>query len=131
MVNDLLAWLVAAVKADLPAFGGRIFPDVAPEGTVNPCMIYQLYGDEHDATLDPGMTGHGTLAYQVRIYGDSRSSANALRDAFRERFEGVSPVAIGSGWKVEGSAFGNLAETYEKETRDYGALAVVEFHLAR
>lgn len=131
MVNDLLAWFVATVKADLTAFGGRIFPDVAPEGTVNPCLVYQLADDTAEAGLDSGALTHGTLGYQVRIYADSRSSANALRESFRQRFQGIEPVAIGGGWRLEGSAFGELAETYEKETRDYGALAVVEFHVAR
>jgi hypothetical protein len=131
MVNDLLAWFVATVKADLPAFGGRIFPDVAPEGTANPCLVYQLADDTAEAGLDAGALGHGTLGYQVRIYGASRSSANELRESFRQRFQGIEPVTIGGGWRVEGSAFGELAETYEKETKDYGALAVVEFHVAR
>lgn len=131
MLNDLLTWFVATVKADLPAFGGRIFPDVAPEGTVNPCLVYQLVDDDAEAVMDAGATGHGTFGYQVRIYGASRSSANALREIFRLRFQGIEPVTIGGGWRIEGSAFGDLAETYDRESKDYGALGVVEFHVGR
>ncbi len=133
MTVDLLTWFVATVKAEasLASLAGRIFPDAAPEGTPNPCLVYQLIGDESDDILDAGAATDGTLAYQVRIYGASRISANALREAFRLKFQGLEPVAIGGGWKIEGSAWGSLAETYESTTKDYGALGVVEFHLGR
>ncbi|MCW1914339.1 hypothetical protein OJ996_12185 [Luteolibacter sp. GHJ8] len=107
-MNELLTWLVAAIKGEdsLAALGGRVFPDVAPEGAKNPCLVYQLFGEESEAALDAGALKLGTLAYQVRIYADSRAQSNALREAFRLRFQGMSPVAIGGGWRVEGSAWG-------------------------
>lgn len=131
MVNDLLEWMVAEIRAALPELDGRIFPDVAPEGTANPCLVYQMVDDEAEAVVDAGPLGHGTLGYQVRIYAGSRRAANALRENFRQRFQGVEPVTIGGGWRVVGSAFGELAETYERETKDYGALGVVEWHLEK
>ncbi len=93
-------------------------------------MVYQLVGDESEATVDGGAAKDGTLAYQIRIYAGTRKEANALRDAFRERFEGMCPRAIPGGLRIEGSAWGDLADTYENETKDFGALGVVEFHLA-
>lgn len=133
MVNEAAAWMVAAVKGHgaLVALGGRIFPDVAPENTPNPCLVYQLFGDEHEAVMDPGPAGDATIAFQVRFYADSRRAANALRDAFRDAFEGIEPVEIGGRWRIEGSGFGELADTYDRETKDYGSLGVVEFHVAR
>lgn len=130
--SELLKWFVAAVKAEaaLSELEGRIFPDVAPEGTANPCMIYQLVGDRSEAAVDGGATKDGTLAYQVRIYAGTRKRANALREAFRQAFEGIEPQAIGGGQRIEGSAWGELADTFDPETKDYGALGVVEFHLA-
>jgi hypothetical protein len=131
MTNEAAAWMVAAVKADsgLAALEGRIFPDAAPEGTGNPCLVYQLIGDEGEAVVDAGPLDRGTLAFQVRIYGKSRSAANGLREAFRQRFQGLEPQDIGGGWRIEGSAFGELADTYEAELKDYGALGVLEIHL--
>ncbi|RYD54700.1 MAG: DUF3168 domain-containing protein [Verrucomicrobiaceae bacterium] len=133
MVNDLLVWLVAAVKAEetLAALQGRVYPDAAPEGAKNPCLIYQFVGDDAEALLDAGAATRGTLAFQVRIYASSRAQANGLREAFRVRFQGMEPISIGGGWKIEGSAWADLADSYEAATRDYGALGVVEFHLAR
>jgi hypothetical protein len=131
MINDLLAWLVAAVKAEMPTLEGRVFPDVAPEQTKDPCLVYQLVGDEDEPLLDAGAATKGTLAYQVRIYALGRAQANALREVFRMRFQGLEPQAIGGGWKIEGSAWGDLADTYDKNTKEYGALGVVEFHLAK
>jgi hypothetical protein len=133
MTNEVLAWMVAAVKAEasLAPLEGRIFPDAAPEGARNPCLVYQLFGDEAEAVVDAGALEDATVSYQVRIYGVSRSSANALREAFRQRFQGLEPVGIGGGWRIEGSAFGELADTYDGELKDYGALGVVEFHLGR
>ena len=131
MVNDLLEWMVAEIRAALPELGDRVFPDVAPEGTGNPCLVYQLVDDEAEEVVDSGPLGHGSLGYQVRIYDGSRRGANALREKFRQRFQGMEPVTIGGGWRVVGSAFGELAETYERETKDYGALGVVEWHLEK
>ncbi|MEK7952781.1 tail completion protein gp17 [Luteolibacter soli] len=133
MINDLLTWFVAAVKQEptLAALQARVFPDVAPEQTPNPCMIYQFIENEGEPVLDAGAATHGTLAFQVRIYGDSRREANAFRESIRLKFQGMTPQAIGGGWKIEGSAWGDLPDTYEKETKDYGALGVVEFHVAR
>lgn len=130
--SELLKWFVAAVKADatLADLQGRIFPDAAPEGTVNPCLIYQLVGDRSEAAVDRGASKDGTLAYQVRIYAATRKQANALREAFRQAFEGIEPQAIGGGQRIEGSAWGELADTFDRDTKDYGALGVVEFHLA-
>ena len=131
MINDLLTWFVAEMKAELPTLENRVFPDAAPENTKNPCLVYQLIGDEGEPVLDAGAATHGTLAYQVRIYAAGRSQANALREAFRMRFQGLEPVTIGGGWRIEGSAWGDLPDAYESATKDYGALGVVEFHLAK
>jgi hypothetical protein len=129
-VNELLTWLVAAIKGEssLAALAGRVFPDAAPEGTKNPCLVYQLFGDQSEAVLDAGALKEGTLAYQVRIYASSRAQANALREGFRVRFQGMEPVAIGGGWRIEGSAWGNLADDYDEKLKDYGALGVLEIH---
>jgi len=128
--NALLAWFVAEVKGSLPTLRDRVFPDFAPEGTKNPCLVYQFVGTENEVTVDGGAAKDGTLAFQVRIYAGTRKEANALRDSFRERFEGICPRSIGGGQRIEGSAWGDLADTFERETMDFGALGVVEFHLA-
>jgi hypothetical protein len=133
MVNELLTWFVAALKdgETFPSLEGRVFPDAAPEGTKNPCLVYQLVGDDGEDVLDAGAATHATLAYQVRIYSGSRAQANALREVFRMRFQGLEPEPIGGGWKIEGSAWGSLPDTYDAATKDYGALGVVEFHLGK
>lgn len=130
--TELLKWFVAAVKAEptLAALQERVFPDCAPEKTPNPCLVYQLVGHDGEAVMDAGPSKDGMLAYQIRIYGESRKSANALREAFRRKFEGIEPEAIGGGQRIEGSGWGELADTYEAATKDYGALGVIEFHLA-
>jgi hypothetical protein len=130
-MNDLLAWLVAAIKAEpsLADFKERVFPDAAPENAKNPCLVYQLYGDESEATLDPGPLKDGSYTYQIRIYAGTRIQANTLRESFRLKFQGMSPVAIAGGWRIEGSAWGNLADTYDEKLKDYGALGVLEVHL--
>lgn len=129
--TELLKWFVAAVKAEptLAALQNRVFPDLAPEKTPNPCLVYQLAGDDSEATVDGGPSKEGTLGYQIRIYGGSRKSANDLREAFRKKFEGLCPFSIGGGQRIEGSAWGELADTYDRETKDYGALGVIAFHV--
>ncbi|QJE95209.1 hypothetical protein [Luteolibacter luteus] len=130
---ELLKWFVATVNAEgtLHELKGKIFPDVAQEGTDNPCLVYQLVSSVGEPTVDEGPARDGTLAYQIRIYGPSRKSANGLREAFRQKFEGMEPVAIGGGQIIEGSAWGELADTFDPGTKDYGALGVIEFHLRK
>ena len=131
-MNELLTWLVEAIKGEtsLAELAGRVFPDAAPEGAKNPCLVYQLFGDQSEAVLDPGFLKEGSLAYQVRIYASTRIQANALREAFRQKFQGMQPATIGGGWRIEGSAWGRLADDYDENLKDYGALGVIEFHLA-
>lgn len=130
--TELLKWFVAAVKSEatLSALQGQMFPDCAPEGTKNPCLVYQLVNSDGEPTVDGGPSKEGTLAYQIRIYGDSRKAANGVREAFRKSFEGLYPMAIGGGQRIEGSAWGDLADTYDSLTKDYGALGVIAFHVA-
>ena len=133
MINEVLTWFVAAAKAEptLAGIGGRIFPDGAKEGTANPCLVFQLIGGDAEEVVDSGPLDHGTVAIQIRIYDGSRISANALRESFRQAFQGLEPVEIGSRWRVEGTSWGELADTYDPEMKEYGALGVLEIHVDR
>lgn len=128
-ISIFTAFLVARIKAEglLAALGGRVFPDAAPEGTPNPCLVYQLIDGSTEDQLDAGEGVEGTAVYQLRIYCGTRSQANELRDALRKPLQNSLPAVL-SGWRLTGSSFGELADTYDPETRDFGALAVVALH---
>lgn len=135
--NFIAAWMLARIStvSGLASLGDRVFPDIAKESAPNPCMVYQLIDNSFAEALDQGAATDGTIAFQVRIYADRRGEASALRESFRKAFQGLAPRSLGKDggipWRLCGSAFGDLADTHEADTKDYGALGVVTFHVAR
>ncbi|MDB6078753.1 MAG: hypothetical protein JWO82_2500 [Akkermansiaceae bacterium] len=77
------AWLVAKVSNSpaLAGLAGRVYPDAAPEGAPNPCLIYQLLDHEEDEQLDAGEIRDSSPGFQLRIYAATRMEENALREA--------------------------------------------------
>lgn len=127
--NQAAAWLVARVKAapSLAALGGRILPDAAPDGTPNPCLIYQLVSANSDDRLDAGEMPDRLAAYQIRIYAGTRAAANELRAAFRRLMQNIEPATL-NGWRLDGTAWGDGDDTFDPASRDYGATGVLEIH---
>ena len=62
--------------------GTNIYPDAAPQGTANPCIIYQ------DTTSAPTNTKDGSstldvFRFQLDCYAGSRKAAGELNEAIR------------------------------------------------
>lgn len=134
--NLIATWLVGKIAgaAGLASLETRVFPDFAPEGTPNPCLVYQHAEDDDAEVLDAGAVEDGTIAFQVRMYADTRMGANALKEDFRRAFQNVAPVGLvdpvdGKPWRIDGTSFEGLPDTFDEETKDYGALGVVAVHV--
>jgi hypothetical protein len=106
--------------------GEKIYPDAAPANTGNPSVVYQVIDAPGEDVLDVGAVTDGEVAIQLRCYGSTRKSANEVREILRRLFQNMAPDTT-DGWRITGAGFGELAETFERETEDYGALAVVVF----
>jgi|GEM_PF-4028542 len=127
-----LNWMFAELSgneslSDLVA--DRIFPDAAPGGTANPCVVYQFLPEEFEDVLDSGAVGDGAFAVQFRCYGSTRKDANAVREAIRQAFQNRAPEAITEVLRMTGTRWSDAEYTFDRETEDYGSLAVVAFYL--
>lgn len=122
--NQAAAWLFSELR-EIPDLGNRIFPDQAPEGTPNPCAVYQEIEAPRDESLDAGAREEGMVAFQVRFYADTRAAANALRETARQSLANREPETL-AGWRLQGTAWGDGQSTYDAKLGDYGATAVIE-----
>lgn len=128
-------WLYSTLTS-LPAapagahFADRVYPDAAPANTSNPCVVYQLLEAPSEEILDSGPVDVGHVSYQLRCYGSSRKSANAVRERIRQALQNCDPIRL-QDWTIVGSGWGDLEDDYDREKEDYGALAVVAFQVER
>jgi hypothetical protein len=60
--------------------GGRIFPDIAPEGTPLPYVTFQQVGGDAVNYLDGSAPGKRNARIQVNVWAETRSSASQLSD---------------------------------------------------
>jgi hypothetical protein len=127
MINEIEDFLWNTITATAPELAKKIFPDFAKKGTPNPCLVYQLTEGDPDRLLDSGPGGQGIVAYQLRTYSERRRVANEIRDKLAAVFDNPPSKALPS-LTIEVTEFAALQNTYERETEEYGALAVVRFH---
>lgn len=126
------AWVVARVAGDAELSGllaGRFFPDAAPEGTPNPCGVYQVVEGDYAEVLEGGAVSAGEVGVQVRFYADTRMAADGLRERFRRLFQNLEPRDVtgpdGRVWRLGGTGFGALGNTFEVETGDFGSVGLL------
>ena len=67
-IDGLLAVLV----------GGRIFPDVAPQGTPVPYITYQAVGGDPDNFLTGDLPQKSSARMQINVWAAARLEASAL-----------------------------------------------------
>ena len=118
----LKQWLVALVKGGSAIdVDGKIYPDEAPDGTVNPCVVYQMLGADFEinlgATLDDSK-----YTFQFRIYADTRSEADSLRAGLAERLQDSCGVEIATGTRLTHTEVGGFSDDFDPADGSYGAL---------
>lgn len=125
----VLEWFFAALSGNsaLTALvGARKYPDAAPANTTNPALVYQVIDAPPEDVLDPGAVTQGEVAIQLRCYGNTRKSANQVREILRQQFQNLPPVdAEDQSLRITGSRFADLTETFDRSTEDYGSLAIL------
>ena len=130
-MNVVDSWLTKEIEGLVPDFKGLVFPDAAPKGTGNPCLVYQLVEGDPELLLDAGPSEEGVLGYQVRIYAARRREASGYREVLGQAFQNRCQERITV--EVLGQAFewAGLQNTYERESESYGALAAMRIHWRR
>ena len=102
--------LVTLLKAICP----RVYPDVAPAGTVTPFMTWQGLGGESLRFVDNTAPDKRNTYLQVSVYSTTRLEALALIRA--------AEVALCASGAFTVNPQGEPISTYEDDTRLYGAI---------
>lgn len=134
-ISLVLAWLTEQIKEDsnlAEKLEGRIFPDQAPRGTKNPCLVYQMMGSDFEEYLDDDEVKEAQLSIQIRIYEDSRLGANDTRDAVKTLLtdnqcgrKSIEVSGEDQTFRILRSKVGSYSDSYEENSSsnndDYGA----------
>ena len=129
----LAIWLRQQIEMDAvlgPLLGERVFPDKAPEGTPNPCLIYQLLGEDFEELLDAGPLMDTGYTFQLRAYASTRFQANQIREHLRLLLQGrcglhdISCEGETHRLRIGRSHLDGYADSFDEESGDYGSLSV-------
>lgn len=99
----------------------RVYPDVAPVGTVRPYLTYQQVGGAAVNFLDPTVPSKKRFRFQVNVWGDTRSQVAALAIQVEDALRAVTALQT----TVEGAPIAS----YEPETNLRGSVQDFSFIL--
>jgi hypothetical protein len=118
----LRQWLVSLIRANTAInVDGRVFPDEAPDGTTNPCVVYQLLGADFEINVG-GVMDDSKFTFQFRIYADTRAQADTLRAGLAEHLQSSCGVEIAAGTRLTHTEIGGFSDDYDPSEGSYGAL---------
>lgn len=101
-----------------PLVGNRVYPDVAPEGTVKPFITYQQKGGSPVNFLGPESSDKKNARFQINVWSVTRIEASILMRLIEDLM--VTSPLFG---KIEGGAIG----TYDDVTKARGAMQDFSF----
>jgi hypothetical protein len=106
------------VFALTPLFGAaKIFPDVAPQGTVRPWIVYQQVGGVPSNTLC-GNTDKQNARIQFTVWAATRPQANTLMRSAEKILTEPTIRAVSQG---------SLVAVFDEATKSYGARQDLSF----
>lgn len=130
----LCQWMIAKIAShpDLPnLIGDRAFPDQAPRGTQNPCLIYQVLDAQFEDDLDARNVEEGEFSIQFRAYASSRIESNQVRHLMKTLLteSGVTgdQSAGATSFRILASSVTSFDDTFEEnsdEGDDYGSIFI-------
>ena len=101
--------LAALLKTLCP----RVYPDVAPDGTVAPYITYQALGGDSLRYGDNTAPDKRHTLMQISVWSTTRGESLSL---IRQAEESICAAS----WQAEPQ--GEAASTYEKDTKLYGSI---------
>lgn len=117
----LKAWTVALIKANDPInVSGRVYPDQAPDGTENPCVIYQLLGAEFEINLG-SVLDDARFSIQFRIYANTRTEADSLRASLAGALLASCGTEIADGAFINHADISGFFDDFDSDDGSYGA----------
>jgi Protein of unknown function (DUF3168) len=98
---------------------GRMYPDVAPEGTLRPYITYQGAGGRAINFLKQAPPGLSNARVQINVWADTRGAASALARLIEDTLR----TAPGLQVTVEGAP----VSIYETDTKLRGSMQDFSF----
>ncbi len=99
---------------------GRIFPDVAPEGTARPYIVYQQVGGSAFNYVEGGLVGLRNARVQISVWADARIQASQIGDQAEAILLGVAGL--------QPQVLGAASSIYEPDTGLRGRMQDFSFH---
>lgn len=96
-----------------PLAGGRVFPDVAPEGTARPYLTYQQVGGDALNFMEGTMPGKRNARIQINAWADTRLAASELS----EQAEDALRLVLG----LQAEVLGARVSIFEEDIKLRGA----------
>lgn len=93
--------------------GDRVYPDVAPEGTLRPYLTYQQTGGDALNYLEGGVPGKRNARIQVNAWADTRLAASELSEQAED--------ALRLAASLQAKVLGARVSIYEEDTKLRGA----------
>lgn len=94
--------------------GGRVYPDVAPEGTARPYITYQQVGGRVFVYVEGTLPDAKNGRIQFDVWADTRMAANALALQVESALVAIPTLQV--------EPLGAYVCTHETDTGLYGAM---------
>lgn len=97
----------------LPLVGGRVFPDIAPEGTQKPFITWQQIGGNVINPLSNDAPGKRNAFMQVNVWATSRLAAVNLSLSVEDALRGIGArpqAAVVSIYEPDTALYGTIQE---------------------
>jgi CO dehydrogenase/acetyl-CoA synthase beta subunit len=93
-------------------FGGRVYPDIAPQGAAYPFALFQQVGGEVPTSFCEGVSARRNGRFQFWVWAKTRNQASTLMRAIETTLTASTFRAV---------PLGALVARYEDITDTYGA----------
>lgn len=126
LVIDLTAFL----KADptiAAAVGGRVFPNIVPQGSTFPALSYNQVSGVRLYDINDGPTGRAMPRITINSWAERYLAVRQLADAVRQRLNGFRGVT-GSTF-ISRITLDNEFDTFEEEAGQSGIHRVVQDYI--
>lgn len=98
----------------------RVYPDVAPDLTVRPYIVFQQVGGSAINFLDSTVPSKKNMRMQVSVWADTRTAAAGLSRQVEDALRAVAPLQT--------TVLGAPVATYEADTKLRGTRQDFSFY---
>lgn len=114
--GEAIVAALAANPAVVALVGAKIFPNVAPQGTVAPWVVYSVISDiPENALTGDASTRIASIRLQVDAYSKTYLGAHAIADAIDQALTQLLPPELAVWREVSRDLYDNEAQLHRVE----------------